>query len=120
MAGIFTASSAVPTTFKGVIDASNETSTDSRNGAIGAISFGSLAENDESMPPASVQPADCAVFAYNPYELDETYLVWEEGVEEPAVWRYFGADYDYFHNFNHYLEYIVGDRRVDDSVGPNP
>lgn len=77
-------------------------------------------ENNETMPPASVRPADCAVCAYNPYELDETYLVWQEGVEEPGVWRYFGGDYNYFSNFNHYLEYIVGDRPVDDTGRTNP
>ncbi|NMG72731.1 hypothetical protein [Parazoarcus communis] len=66
-------------------------------------------------PPGCVAAENCAVFSYNPYEPEETYLVWEDGKEEPLVWEYFGWDYLRFENLNHYLEYIVGDRTVDDS-----
>jgi hypothetical protein len=71
-------------------------------------------ENWETAPPASVGADQCAVFGYDPYEPDETYLVWKEGVEEPGVWQYFGAENCYFHDFERFLEYIVGDRPEDD------
>lgn len=72
-------------------------------------------ENWDSMPPESVKPEDCAIFGFNRYELEETYLVWEVGRDEPILWDYFGADYKMFNDLNRYLEYIVGERRVDDS-----
>lgn len=72
-------------------------------------------ENWDTMPPESVKPENCAIFAFNPYDLEETYLVWEDSEEEPTVWNYFQADYYYFSNLNRFLEYIVGERRVDDS-----
>lgn len=65
-------------------------------------------------PPGGVAPEDCAIFGHNPFELDETYLVWKEGQEEPIVWEYFDADDSVFSNLERYLEYIVGDRAEDD------
>lgn len=65
-------------------------------------------------PPGGVASEDCAIFGHNPFELDETYLVWKEGQEEPIVWEYFGADDSVFSNLERYLEYIVGDRSEDD------
>lgn len=65
-------------------------------------------------PPGGVAAECCAIFAHNPYELDETYLVWHGDNEEPVVWEYFGGDVSYFVNLESYLSYIVGDKDVDD------
>lgn len=95
---------------------------------LGLDDIAKAAENDKLMkaiqlqadncygnePPAGVAPENCAIFAYNPYEFETTWLVWVEGAEEPRVWEYFGADSSVFLNLEHYLEYIVGDRRLDD------
>jgi hypothetical protein len=70
-------------------------------------------------PPGCVEPGNCAVFAFNPFEPEETYLIWREGEVEPKVWEYFGADSYVFDNLERYLEYIVGDRDADDS-NPEP
>ena len=72
-------------------------------------------ENWNWAPPGSVAPENCAVFGYSAHELEETYLVWEDGVEEPAIWRYSSAQYHRFDNLDRYLEYILGDRLDDDS-----
>jgi len=72
-------------------------------------------ENWDHVPPQSVAPENCAIFAYNPFEPDETYLVWTSEEVEPEVWEYYGADYSVFKNLNRYLEYIVGDHKLDDS-----
>jgi hypothetical protein len=71
-----------------------------------------------SDPPGCVEPSHCSIFAYNPFEPDETYLVWKDDEQEPMVWRYFGADYKMFLNLNAYLQYIVGDSSHDDSGRP--
>lgn len=73
-------------------------------------------ENWEKFPPASVPKSRVAIFGYNPYEPEETYLVWpEEGDSEPEVWRYFGADYKLFNNLESFLAYVAGEKRHDDS-----
>jgi hypothetical protein len=74
-------------------------------------------ENWDHVPPESVAADQCAVFGYNPYEPEETYLVWSEGADEPAVWRYYGGDSYFFHNLENFLAYAVGDREEDDSTG---
>lgn len=66
-------------------------------------------------PPGCVARQNCAIFGYSDHEQEETYLVWEDGVEEPAVWRYTSAHYNRFDNLDRYLEYILGDRLQDDS-----
>lgn len=73
-------------------------------------------ENWDFVPPASVPPENCAIYAVNPYELDETYLVWTDDAEEPQIWEFFGADYKMFTNLDRYLEFILGDRSSDDSI----
>ena len=65
-------------------------------------------------PPGGVAADRCAIFAHNPYELDETYLVWTDDNEEPVVWEYFGGDVSYFANLESYLSYIVGNKETDD------
>ena len=72
-------------------------------------------ENWDWAPPASVNPEDCAIFSYNPYAVEETYLVWESEQEEPIVWRFFSAEYYKFADLNRFLEYLIGERMVDDS-----
>jgi hypothetical protein len=72
-------------------------------------------ENWGFVPPATRDKTDCAIFAHNPFEPDETYLVWNVSGDEPEVWEFFGGDYSVFHNLERYFEYIVGDRKVDDS-----
>ncbi|WP_369944415.1 hypothetical protein [Xanthomonas medicagonis] len=72
-------------------------------------------ENWDHCPPANVSKDDVALFGFNPYEPEETYVVWRTGQAEPEVWRFFGADYKNFRNLNRFLEYLVGDRTVDDS-----
>lgn len=72
-------------------------------------------ENWDFVPPGSTPLKECAIFGHNSYESDETYLVWEGEEEEPSIWEFFQADYYYFKNFKNYLEYIAGDREVDDS-----
>jgi hypothetical protein len=72
-------------------------------------------ENWDHCPPANVSKDDVALFGFNPYEPEETYLVWRSSQTEPEVWRFFGADYDFFGNLNRFLEYLVGDRTTDDS-----
>lgn len=65
-------------------------------------------------PPGGVAPDSCAIFAHNPHELDETYLVWHGDSEEPVIWEYFGGDVSYFVHLESYLSHIVGDTDVDD------
>ena len=73
-------------------------------------------ENWSWLPPGSVSPEDCAIFAHNPYDFDETYLVWTSSSEEPTIWCYLDADYKMFNNLNRYIEYIIGDRDIDDAI----
>lgn len=49
-------------------------------------------ENWPETPPESISASHCSLFSLNPYEPEEAYLVWTEGIIEPQVWRYFGAD----------------------------
>jgi hypothetical protein len=72
-------------------------------------------ENWGFVPPATNSKTECAIFAHNPFETDETYLIWNGSADEPEVWEFFGGDYSVFSNLERYLEYIVGDRKVDDS-----
>lgn len=72
-------------------------------------------ENWDHVPPESVASENCAIFAYNPYEPNETYLVWANEAVEPEIWEFYDADYSVFQNLDRYLEYIVGDRKVDDT-----
>jgi hypothetical protein len=72
-------------------------------------------ENWDHCPPANVSKDDVALFGFNPYEPEETYVVWRDGQNEPEVWRFFGADYKCFSNLNRFLEYLIGDRQIDDS-----
>jgi hypothetical protein len=72
-------------------------------------------ENWDHCPPANVSKDDVALFGFNPYEPEETYVVWRAGRVEPEVWRFFGADYKFFQDLNRFLEYLVGDRSADDS-----
>lgn len=71
-------------------------------------------ENWDHVPPANVSKNDVALFGFNPYEPEETYVVWRKGKVEPELWRFFGADYKYFEDLNRFLEYLLGDRLVDD------
>ncbi|TRX74771.1 hypothetical protein [Pseudomonas mangiferae] len=66
-------------------------------------------------PPGKIAPENCAIFSYNPYEPEETYLVWQDGKKEPLIWEYFGGDFLKFNDFKSYLEFIVGDKESDDS-----
>lgn len=75
-------------------------------------------ENWDGMPPESELPENCAVFAYDPYSPNETYLVWKSNEEEPMIWRYSDGDYYVFNNFQRYLEYAIGERDKDDSTKP--
>lgn len=72
-------------------------------------------ENWSKTPPESISASHCTLFALNPYEPEEAYLVWVEGNIEPQVWRYFGADYKMFFNLERFLEYLVGEREKDDT-----
>lgn len=72
-------------------------------------------QNWDHCPPANVSQDDVALFGFNPYEPEETYVVWRNGRIEPEVWRFFGADFKVFNDFNRFLEYLLGDRFVDDS-----
>jgi hypothetical protein len=72
-------------------------------------------ENWDHCPPANVSKDDVAIFGFNPYEPEETYVVWREGHIEPEIWRFFGADYKVFSDLTRFLEYLLGDRPVDDS-----
>lgn len=72
-------------------------------------------ENWDFIPPSTVPLRNCAIFAINPYEPSETYLVWEDDQEEPAIWQFFSADYNYFKSFENYLEWNLGLRQDDDS-----
>lgn len=73
-------------------------------------------ENWDHLPPATVKKSCVAIFGYNPYEPEETYLVWPEDLDgEPAVWRYYGADYKFFKNLDSFLTYVAGEKRQDDS-----
>lgn len=73
-------------------------------------------ENWDNLPPASVKKSCVTIFGYNPYEPEEIYLVWPEDQDsEPAVWRYYGADYKFFRNLESYLAYVAGEKRHDDS-----
>jgi hypothetical protein len=74
-------------------------------------------ENWDFVPPATVSRKDCALFAFNPHENDETYLEWRAGRAEPVVWTFFDAEVSAFFDFNRYLEYIVGERDADDTDG---
>lgn len=72
-------------------------------------------ENWDHCPPANVSKNDVAMFGFNPYEPEETYLVWRGEQSEPEVWRFSGLDYKIFDNLNRFLEYLLGDRTADDS-----
>lgn len=76
-------------------------------------------ENWDFIPPGSESAENCSVFAVNPFELDETYLLWTQEQEEPQVWEYFGADFKMFLNLERYIEYILGDRQSDDAQRDN-
>lgn len=73
-------------------------------------------ENWDHCPPASVSSDNCAIFGLNPFDPEETYLVWGEVDPEPMIWRYTGADYKVFKNLNRFLQYILGDLTTDDSA----
>jgi len=47
-----------------------------------------------------------AIFSIDPYEPEETYLVWDDGIIEPKIWHYFEADFYTFNNFERFLLYI--------------
>lgn len=72
-------------------------------------------DNWHHCPPANVSKDDVALFGFNPHEPEETYIVWRDGRLEPEVWRFFGSDYKKFSNINRFLEYLLGDRLIDDS-----
>lgn len=72
-------------------------------------------ENWGHVPPATVKYSQAALFAYNPYEPEETYLVWRSDNAEPEVWRYFGSDYKYFFDLKSFFEYVAGLKEIDDS-----
>lgn len=73
-------------------------------------------ENWEHLPPATTDKSCVAIFGYNPYEPEETYLVWANNEkEEPEVWRYFGADYKFFKNIESFFAYVAGEKKQDDS-----
>lgn len=73
-------------------------------------------ENSDDDLLSRVPPENCALFAINPDCLDEVYLAWEEGQEEPTVWEYFGADEHSFHDICRYLEFALGERDTDDNL----
>ena len=72
-------------------------------------------ENWGHFPPGSVNVEDIALFGINPFEPEETYLVWRANATEPEVWRFFGADYKMFSDLDSFLEYLLGRRVSDDS-----
>jgi hypothetical protein len=72
-------------------------------------------ENWEHCPPANVAAEEVSLFGINPFEPEETYLVWRNNTIEPEVWRFFGADYKMFANIDSFLNYLLGFQLSDDS-----
>lgn len=73
-------------------------------------------ENWSHCPPSNFNSADVAIFGVNPFEPDETYLVWRSGQVEPEVWTFFGADYHMFTNLKRFFMYYTGILSTDDTV----
>lgn len=74
-------------------------------------------ENWDFVPPATIPRQNCAIFALNSYDGDETYFEWREDRAEPLVWTFFDAEVSAFFDFNRYLEYALGERDNDDTDG---
>jgi hypothetical protein len=72
-------------------------------------------ENWDHCPPANTKKENCAIFGYNPYDPEETYLVWDDD-EEPKIWRFVGADYKVFNTIERFFMYLIGDLLTDDSI----
>jgi hypothetical protein len=64
-------------------------------------------ENWNGFPPQSVLPECCAIFGYDPYSTDETYLVWNNHLNEPEIWDYLGGEYFHHKNLNDYLKKVI-------------
>ncbi|WP_428145563.1 hypothetical protein [Delftia acidovorans] len=74
-------------------------------------------ENSYDGDPLEDYPMrNLAIFAINPYEPEEIYLVWDEGRLEPRVWHYVGAEFYRFNSFRRFLLYINGMMEDTDTV----
>ena len=64
-------------------------------------------DNWDHVPPKSIGDSMCSIFSFNPYEPEEIYLDWSEGIDEPVIWHCSQADYYRYNNLEEFFESIA-------------
>ena len=64
-------------------------------------------DNWDHVPPKSIGDSMCSIFSFNPYEPEEIYLDWSEGIDEPVIRPCSQADYYRYNNLEEFFESIA-------------